>query len=90
MRFWTRSDALPTVRFHQWFVNTAMACFTTIFHFQRPFIVLSVELSRKIVMTGNLPGPRKACVFDSGLFNGTLSVNLPGRAEKNHEILWSE
>ena len=72
-------------------VPPVSANFTIIFHFHRSFIVLSVELNRKIVMTDDLPGLRIACVFDSGLLNGTLLLGyFPGRAEENHEILWSE
>ena len=79
MHFWTGCHALPTMRFHQWLMNTGMACFTIMFHFQRPFIVLSVELNRKIVTTGDLPGLRMACVFGSGLFEGTLSLKVFAR-----------
>jgi hypothetical protein len=61
MHFWTSSHALPTTRFHQWLLYTGMACITIVFRFQRSFIVLSVELNRKIVMTGDWPGLRMAC-----------------------------
>jgi hypothetical protein len=68
-----------------------MACFTIIFHSQESFFILSVKLNRKSVMTGDLPGLRMACVLDSGLFNGTLSLRVfAWTAEENHETLWSE
>jgi len=79
MRFWISSHALPIMRFHQWLMDTGMACFTIMFHFQRPFVVLCIELNRRIVMTGDLPGLRMACVFDSGLFSGTPSLRVFAR-----------
>ena len=79
MHFWTSSHTLTTTRFHQWLMNTAVACFAITFHFQTSFIVLSVELNRKIVMTGDLPGLRMVCVFDSSLFNGTPSLRIFAR-----------
>jgi hypothetical protein len=91
MRFWTSSHALPTVRFHQWLMNIGMACLTIMFHFQRSFTVLSVELNRKFVMTGDLPGLRMVCVLTVVYLTARLLLGyLSGRAEENHEILWSE
>jgi hypothetical protein len=80
-----------TMRFHQWLMNTGLTCFTITFHFQSSFIVLSVKLNRKIVMTGDLPGLRMACVLTVVYLTAHLLLGyLPGRVEENHEILWSE
>ena len=79
MSFWSIRHALPTMRFHQWLMNTAVAYLTIIFHFQTLFIVLNVELNRKSVMIGDQPGLRMACVFDSGLFDGTPPLRVFAR-----------
>jgi len=68
-----------------------MACFAMTFHFQTSFIVLSVELNRKIIMTGDLAGLRMAGVLTVVCLTvHRLLGYLPRRAEENHEILWSE